>query len=129
MSNYILDIVKNPIFIGIFGAIITYSYFYWTDNNNEKAHDNKKKKNSNTTYHILVSLCVGLILGFGSYIYFDMAGAGQGTNSNSNSIANENSSLHDTPIIAPKTNSLNVPSKSLVIPQSLPDVFIETFDQ
>lgn len=125
MSSYILDIVKNPIFIGLFGTIATYIYFYWTNSSNDT--NNKKKKNSNTTYHILVSLCVGLILGFGSYIYFDTFVPGQ-ENDISSSV-NESSPSNIVQAVAPKINSSNIPSKSLVIPQNLPDVFIETYDQ
>lgn len=125
MSNYILDIVKNPIFIGLCGAIITYSYFYFTNGNEQ--HDKKKKKSNNTTYHILVSLCVGIILGFGSYIYFDMANTGSDANI-PNSV-DTNIGEQNKISSAQKTNILNIPSKSLVIPQNLPDVFIETFDQ
>lgn len=128
MSSYILDIVKNPIFIGLFGAIITYSYFYWTDKNDE-IPDNKKRKKSNTTYHILVSLCVGLILGFGSYIYFDMTMGEQKNDVNSLPIPNNNSSMNAESVTIQKNNSINIPPKNLVIPQNLPDVFIETFDQ
>lgn len=123
MSNIILDIVKNPIFIGLAGAIITYSYFYWVNRDNS---DNKKKKKSNNTYHILISLCVGLIFGFGTYIYIESMKDSKYSITSGKNIDVSSDSTISTP--SPKANSIHIPSKSLIIPQNLPDVFIEAFD-
>lgn len=64
-----MNIVKNPIFIGIVVALITYAYFYF-ENNKKKDKENKKK-----SLNIVIPGIVGSIVWFLAGTYFDSLGS------------------------------------------------------
>lgn len=61
----IMNIVKNPIFIGIVAALITYTYFYF-ESRKKKDKENKKK-----SLNIVIPGIVGSLIWFLSGVYFD----------------------------------------------------------
>ena len=68
-----MDIIKNPVIIGVFFATITYIYLYWSVN--EKNEKNKKmskskKHHEKAEINLLIPLVVGLIAWFISFAYF-----------------------------------------------------------
>lgn len=59
-----MDLLKNPIVIGILAAAITYGYFYYDINKNKDDDENKRVP-------ILTPLIVGVLVWFVSSCYFD----------------------------------------------------------
>lgn len=132
-----MDILKNPIVIGLFASVITYVYLSWNNNKNNKK---KKSKNKKQDVNLLIPLIVGLIVWFIIYGYVEY------NSSNTNiptQIITDRPNLHPLPI-APNasyrftkdvipdssseiksfsllTNGVNVPSNQL------PDVMIDIF--
>lgn len=60
----IWDIIKNPVMIGLFVGVITYSYMKWKNNKDYKK--TKKKKDIN----LLIPFTVFIVFWFISYAYF-----------------------------------------------------------
>lgn len=128
-----LDIIKNPIFLGVLAGALTYLYLLWS--NNDK-NDDKRKKDISLFTPIVVAIIVCVI----SYAYFNYF-----INSNTSKIDNtyitdqiiKNSNLTSMPIknnleanitktVSSDSASFHLISKGVNIPNSLPDVFIET---
>jgi len=67
-----MDIVKNPIIIGLFAGAITYLYMSWTideeHKKREKKHKNKKEKED---VNLFIPLVVAVIFWFIAYAYFE----------------------------------------------------------
>jgi sortase (surface protein transpeptidase) len=77
----IMDVIKNPVMIGLFAGLITYIYLHWKNshnknkdksqndqstNNGSKNKNKEKKKNIN----LLIPLAVFIVFWFISYAYF-----------------------------------------------------------
>jgi hypothetical protein len=67
-----MDIIKNPVIIGLFAGTLTYIYMTYnikneTDEDNKK---NKKKKNI-VNINLLIPLVVAVIFWFITYAYFE----------------------------------------------------------
>lgn len=43
----IMDILKNPIIVGILATVVTYGYLYWTEKKKQEENPELKKKNVN----------------------------------------------------------------------------------
>ena len=68
-----MDIIKNPVIIGLTFGVLTYVYMVWVEN--EKMKKNKKNK-KNKKYikkkiNLLIPLVVTIITWFISYSYFE----------------------------------------------------------
>ena len=61
-----MDIIKNPVIIGLFFATVTYVYLYRSVNDKKKSKKHHKKEEIN----LLIPLIVGLIVWFMSFAYF-----------------------------------------------------------
>jgi hypothetical protein len=61
-----INILKNPIVIGIIMALITFGYLYWDNKRKQKKNPNINKK-----YDIITPLIVGAFTWFISANYFD----------------------------------------------------------
>lgn len=67
-----MDIIKNPVIIGLFAGVLTYLYMSWTiDEKNKKAKKNKNKKVQKEEVNLLIPLVVSVIVWFVSYGYFE----------------------------------------------------------
>ena len=64
-----MDIIKNPIVVGLFASVITYIYLSWraSENNKKKKSKDKKKEEVN----LLIPLVVGIIVWFVMYGYLE----------------------------------------------------------
>lgn len=65
MTN--LDLLKNPIVLGVLASIITYLYMYWQENQRHKKNPKSVKKSIN----IMTPGVVGALVWFASGSYFD----------------------------------------------------------
>jgi hypothetical protein len=61
-----MDVIKNPIIIGLLAGTITYIYLTWNDNETSK----KKSKKSKKEVNLLIPLVVAVIGWFITYAYF-----------------------------------------------------------
>lgn len=122
-----INILKNPVIIGLIGATLTYIYFLWSNNQ----YKDEKNKQYDTTTVIITTICVGIIIWFIASMYL--------TDDSSDSIKNSNvfpldntsqASANDTVDMlyssSDPTKSFHLIGKGLNIPHKLPDVFIET---
>ena len=65
-----MDIIKNPVIIGLTFGVLTYVYMVWVEN--EKMKKNKKnKKYIKKKINLLIPLVVTIITWFISYSYFE----------------------------------------------------------
>jgi|SRR3972149_2434788 len=71
-----LEYLKNPILLGIFGAVITYLYMYWR-NEQEAKEDKKKKGNINIVTPGVMGVLVWFIAS--SYLDYNPSQSGSGT--------------------------------------------------
>jgi dipeptide/tripeptide permease len=124
-----LDILKNPVIIGLFAGVITYIYLCWC-----LKEDNKKRKNKNKRtkkdVNLIIPSVIAIIIWFIAYGYFEY-----NTNeSYPREMAIEQSSGIPKTYKLVKDSSSDVASFSLLnrgisVPNKpLPDVFIETYN-
>jgi len=62
-----LDILKNPIILGLLALSLTYAYMWWEEDKRAKKNPNLKKK----SVSLLTPAAVGVIVWFISSSYFD----------------------------------------------------------
>ena len=62
-----LDILKNPIILGVLAGTVAYLYYYWQESQRQKANPRLKKKSIN----IFVPGVAAVIVWFASSMYFD----------------------------------------------------------
>lgn len=132
----IMDIIKNPVIIGLLAGMLTYMYMKWRNDSGAKKHKNKKSKDIN----LLIPLAVFIVFWFISYAYFS---------SNDDDTLHKHSSKHiepelpkkykltrdiiDVKIDGPKLSdtsepaSFNLVSNGVHIPNQLPDIMFEMF--
>jgi hypothetical protein len=67
-----MDIIKNPVIIGLVAAVVTYMYMGWSIE--EKNKKNKKHKKPQEEVNLMIPLVVGVILWFLAYGYFEFNG-------------------------------------------------------
>lgn len=126
-----LDILKNPVIIGLFAGVLVYIYLWWCLKEENKRRKNKNKKTKKDVNLIIPSV-IAVIVWFIAYGYFEY---------NTKEISVDKMNL-DQPSDIPKTYKLvkdnsssdNVASFSLLnrgisVPNKpIPDVFIETYN-
>jgi len=67
-----MEIVKNPIIIGIFAGACTYAYLQWDINEKNKKRKHKKgSKKDKEEVNLLIPLVVSIIAWFIAYAYFE----------------------------------------------------------
>jgi hypothetical protein len=64
-----MDIIKNPVVIGVLAGLITYVYMIWTTNQNKKKKKQHKKLGNGANLPIV--LAVASIAWFIAYSYFE----------------------------------------------------------
>lgn len=119
-----MDIIKNPIFLGILAGAITYLYLMWST---DKKKDSKSKKDVSLFTPIVVAIVVSVI----AYVYFNYAsGDVAAIIPEQNEIRkqlNTVSNYHFVKDISSESPaSFHLVHKGVTIPNNLPDVFIET---
>lgn len=127
-----MDVVKNPIMIGLVAGMITYMYIKWRNESMVKKNKNKKKKNKDV--NLLIPLSVFILFWFISYAYFS---------SDSNNKSSESTFVPkkykltrdapeiklNSPVISNTSDpaSFNMVSNGVHIPNHLPDIMFEMY--
>jgi len=144
----ILEILKNPIVLGIFAGTIAYLYMLW---DNEKKYKNAKDKyeKNKKDINLMIPLIIAVIVCIFSYAYFYSSDEVKNTNPidltetlNVNvskndvgtkykfSDGNENMQMSNNKLtFSPESaTEFHLISKGLNVPnKAVPDVFMETF--
>jgi hypothetical protein len=125
-----MDIVKNPVILGLVAGVLTYLYMKWNKREDEKKGKGRKNKNKNKDKSedseytsLIIPAVVAAIVWFMAYGYFEY------------SKPSVQQTLPNAPgykLVREASSSDQVRSFSLIkngvnIPKTLPDVFIETF--
>ena len=148
-----IEIIKNPIFLGILSGLVTYLYLLWDQNqkNLRRSKQGKNKRFTQKNINLLIPVVVSLVVCILSYSYFYMSNNisipidleqnikcnMQNLNAQQliNSVPVLEKQSHSTHVI-PQFNisndspSFNLISKELNIPTKalkMPNVWIETF--
>lgn len=134
-----MDIVKNPVIIGLLAGTITYAYLTWslTEKNKKRQKKGKKKEEVN----LLIPLVVAVIGWFIMYAYFEQSSEKQSSMLPMNYFDKAHTRIQMPLPIAPKagykfvgdvvSESSDPKSFSLLagggisIPTKLPDVLLE----
>jgi heme/copper-type cytochrome/quinol oxidase subunit 2 len=67
-----MDILKNPIIIGLIAGALAYVYLTWTQNEqNEKYKKKHKKEKKNEDVNLLIPLVIAIIVWFIAYAYLE----------------------------------------------------------
>lgn len=68
-----MDIIKNPIIVGLTMGALTYCYLSWTVNEKNEQNEKKKKgkRKEKETVNLLIPLVVAIIAWFIAYAYFE----------------------------------------------------------
>lgn len=124
-----MDIIKNPVVLGLIAGVLTYIYLWWSKSNNSSKKNGKKYKKDKGDVNIMIPGIVALVVWFIAYGYTEF-----GTTV-STSLPHQVTALPnlDTKYKMVKTSSsdsirsFNLINKGVSIPSALPDVFIETY--
>ena len=110
-----LKYFKNPIILGLLGAILSYVYLYWKAEQKYKEDKSVKKEQVN----ILIPGAIGVIVWFIAATYFESENEGYANNNHDPKI--DNKSLNNTSLQnmtgGSKMNSVNHTSKSSSVSQ------------
>ncbi|AYV78257.1 MAG: hypothetical protein Edafosvirus8_7 [Edafosvirus sp.] len=124
-----MDLIKNPIVIGLLMATATYIYMSWDyGKQNEKNPKAPKKE-----VGLLIPILVGIIGWFLAYGYFDTSPLPSTTIEQNKSLV-----ILDKPSRLSKDDNFTLSSdlgkksyhligKSIKLPNNIPDVFLETY--
>jgi len=131
-----MDVIKNPIIIGLFAGTVTYIYLTWNDNDKSK----KKSKKSQKEVNLLIPLVIAVIGWFIAYAYFQYNNEGEDSDIIIPQIANNRRSL---PLPITKTpyyrfvkdeisassdpKSFSLLTTGVNVPTKLPDVLLEMY--
>jgi H+/Cl- antiporter ClcA len=125
-----LDILKNPVIIGLFAGVLTYIYLWWCLKEDNKRRKNKNKKIKKDVNLIIPSV-IAVIVWFITYGYFEY----NTKESRPREMAIEHPDVPKTyKLVKDNSSSDNVASFSLLnrgisVPNKpIPDVFIETYN-
>ncbi len=116
-----IDILKNPVVIGILAGTLTYSYLWW-HNETKYKKDIKERK----TTGILMPAIVGLVVWALYHVYLDLTGElilEDGVNASNYNITKDVPSINEAV-------DFRMIEKGLTLPNNLvlPDVFIENMN-
>jgi hypothetical protein len=130
-----MDIIKNPVVIGLVAGVITYMYMGWSLE--EKNKKNKKHKKPQEEVNLMIPLVVGVIMWFLAYGYFEFSGVA------SISVPVVNQQIqHPVPLppdagfrftkdVIPSSSSdtkeFSLLTGGVTVPAVLPDVMIDMF--
>lgn len=79
--------LKNPIVLGLIGAVAAYLYMYWLADKKYK----EKKTVTREQVNIFIPCAIGIVVWFGASYYLDNDGNGNNSNSNSGNASDSNS--------------------------------------
>lgn len=117
-----MDILKNPIVLGLTAGVITYVYLLWT----QKEKKNKAGKKVKQDVNIMIPAIVAVVVWFIVYGYTEFGGETEVTTTTVPNpdlrykLVNNNST-------SDSVASFKLINKGVNIPNNLPDVFIETY--
>ena len=120
-----MDIIKNPIFLGILAGAITYLYLMWSADKKKK--DYKSKKDVSLFTPIIVAVIVSVI----AYVYFnytsgDVTGVNPEQSTMKKPLDTMNNYHFAKDLSSESPASFHLVGRGISIPNNLPDVFIET---
>lgn len=110
-----IDLLKNPIVIGVLLGVATYLFLLWNNGSNKS----DRKTNKNKDVSLLTPIVVAVVGAFMTFCYFN--------NNESDDIRKnlmikgEKYKFTESPV------SYHLISKGVSIPGKLPEVFIETY--
>jgi hypothetical protein len=146
-----MDIVKNPIIIGLLAGTLTYMYMSWNIENSDspeydivkdrhgKKHKTRREK---PDVNLLIPLVVAIIIWFVTYAYFEYQPETQMMKHNANTFAPHATTRHEPslPILPGKSytftkdvvdsvssdpRSFSLLNQGVNVPHNLPDVMID----
>lgn len=127
-----MNIVKNPVFIGVITGVVIYLYLkYQLDEKNKKLIK-KKKKISETDVNLMIPLVAGALAWFFSMNYFEdeeeteFTGIPMSISKQAEIKEFDNELKKIVESLTDSVESYQILGKGLNIPNKLPDVFIET---
>lgn len=131
-----MDIIKNPVILGLVAGVLTYLYMKWNKSENGKKTKGKKNRTKNKENDeqneytsLIIPAVVAAIVWFMAYGYFEYSKPTQ-------DILNTQQALPNIPgyklvkqdaSSSDQVRSFSLINKGVKIPSILPDVFIETF--
>ncbi len=133
-----MDIIKNPVILGLLAGVVTYLYTSW--NIKEKNKKNKKKNKKPIEVNLMIPLVVGIIVWFLVYGYFEFSAT---TGNKHNMITSINNTIKKPIPMSPDKGFRfakdEIPTSSssdakefsllkggaITVPTKLPDVFID----
>ncbi len=127
-----MNIVKNPVFIGVIIGVVVYLYLKYQLDEKNKRLIKKKKKIAEEDVNLMIPLVVGALAWFFSMNYFEDEIEQEindipitiSKNAEINEFNNELKRIVES--LSDSAESYQILGKGLNIPNKLPDVFIET---
>ncbi len=127
-----MNIVKNPVFIGVITGVVVYLYLKYQLDEKNKRLIKKKKKIAEEDVNLMIPLVVGALAWFFSMNYFEDEIEQEindipitiSKNAEINEFNNELKRIVES--LSDSAESYQILGKGLNIPNKLPDVFIET---
>lgn len=126
-----MDILKNPIIIGLLVGVAVYMYLKWQNDKQSKIEKNKNKKYKEKKPNILIPLAAAVIASFAVWSYFGSST----TNKPATDMTVENLAKEPLKedIVSSLTNgtagsdsvSFHLVGKGINFPHNLPDVFLD----
>lgn len=130
----LIDIVKNPVIIGLIAGVFTYIYMKWKYNKKDKKNKKNKnnKNNKKKDVNLLIPLAIFILFWFISYAYFSSSDAEKSYDidkiQNAKDIKIEvaktkldSHSSNDEPL------SFKLVSNGVYIPSQLPEIMFEMY--
>ena len=124
-----MDIVKNPVILGLVAGVLTYMYMTWNKKDDKKDKKKGKKDKNNQYVGLIIPAVVAVITWFIAYGYFEYSKTNVSDNASSGvQLPNiPGYKLVKDVSSSDQIRSFSLINKGVKIPSKLPDVFIETF--
>jgi len=137
-----MDVIKNPVIIGVFATVLTYLYLQWQiDEKNKKYKKKHNKPNKHEEeVNLIIPAVVGVIVWFIVHGYFEYSKpTGRTHNINNNTFmqqaplpiapptANFRFSKEAIESVSSGTKSFSLLTGGVAVPTKLPDVLIDMF--
>jgi hypothetical protein len=133
ISKMNIDLLKNPIIVGLLAGICTYIYMKWQNDKKYKKNDKHKKEVS-----LMIPIIVAMIMAFAMWSFFSQNSNGDELRQGQQQLPNNDlgsfdrnagkmSSLSGS---SDASKSIHLIGKGLQIPNEIPDIFLdmEAFD-
>lgn len=119
-----VEIIKNPVILGLFAGVLTYGYLWWSNSDDKKKIKGKKQKKE---ISLIIPAIIMCIVWFLSYGYFEYGNDQSHEKSISGDFKPIKGGVSSQSSGNDDIRSFSLINKGLNIPSKLPDVFIGTF--